>query len=103
MTSLAVLARYADTDVDALKELNPELLRATTPPGHYTLRVPPGQSGATARALARIPANQRLDFKPYRIRKGDSAGPGRRPVQPERRGPAGRQRHHQGPVPGRAG
>jgi membrane-bound lytic murein transglycosylase D len=72
MTSLPVLARYAASDVEALKELNPELLRATTPPGHYTLRVPPGQSGATARALARIPAGLRLDFKSYRIRKGDS-------------------------------
>jgi len=72
MTSLAVLARYSDTDVDALKDLNPELLRATTPPGPYSLRVPPGQSGLTARALARIPANKRLDFKPYRIRKGQT-------------------------------
>jgi membrane-bound lytic murein transglycosylase D len=70
MTSLPVLARYADTDVEALKDLNPELLRATTPPGRYTLRVPPGQSGVTARALARIPANQRLDFKPIRLRRG---------------------------------
>ena len=68
MTSLPVLARYADTDVNALKELNPELLRATTPPGRYSLRVPPGQSGVTARALARIPASQRLDFKAYKIR-----------------------------------
>jgi len=72
MTSLPVLARFADTDVDALKELNPELLRATTPPGRYSLRVPPGQSGATARALARIPANQRLDFKAYKIRRGET-------------------------------
>jgi len=72
MTSLPVLARFADTDVDALKELNPELLRATTPPGHYSLRVPPGQSGVTARALARIPANQRLDFKTYKIRRGET-------------------------------
>ena len=72
MTSLPVLARFADTDVDALKELNPELLRATTPPGPYLLRVPPGQSGVTARALARIPASQRLDFQAYRIRRGDS-------------------------------
>jgi membrane-bound lytic murein transglycosylase D len=72
MTSLPVLARFADTDVEALKGLNPELLRPSTPPGHYTLRVPPGQSGVTARALARIPASQRLDFKSYRIRKGDS-------------------------------
>jgi len=72
MTSLPVLARYADTDVEGLKELNPELLRATTPPGHYTLRVPPGMGGVTARALAAIPASQRLDFKSYKIRKGDS-------------------------------
>jgi len=72
MTSLPVLARYADTDVDGLKELNPELLRATTPPGSYNLRVPPGMSGVTARALARIPANQRLDFRAYKIRKGES-------------------------------
>ena len=40
MTSLSVLAKFAGTDVEALKDLNPELLRATTPPGHYTLRVP---------------------------------------------------------------
>jgi len=72
MTSLPVLARYAETDVDGLKELNPELLRATTPPGRYSLRVPPGQSGATARALARIPANLRLDFKAYKIRRGET-------------------------------
>jgi len=72
MTSLAVLARFANSDVDVLKDLNPELLRASTPPGHYNLRVPPGMSGATARALARIPAGQRLDFKAYKIRKGES-------------------------------
>lgn len=72
MTSLPVLARYADTDVDALRELNPELLRGSTPPGRYVLRVPPGQSGVTARALARIPAGQRLDFQTYKIRKGQT-------------------------------
>ncbi len=74
MTSLSVLARYAETDVDVLKELNPELLRATTPPGRYSLRVPPGASQITYRALARIPAGQRLDFTSYVIRKGDTLG-----------------------------
>lgn len=72
MTSLAVLARYAGTDVEVLRDLNPELLRASTPPGAYSLRVPPGQGMATARALARIPANQRLDFKAYKVRKGET-------------------------------
>ncbi len=72
MTSLSILARYAETDVNVLKELNPELLRATTPPGRYSLRVPPGASQITYRALARIPAGQRLDFTSYVIRKGDT-------------------------------
>lgn len=72
MTSLSVLARYAETDANMLKELNPELLRATTPPGRYALRVPPGASQITYRALARIPAGQRLDFTSYVIRKGDT-------------------------------
>lgn len=72
MTSLSVLARFAGTDVQVLKDLNPELVRATTPPGRYTLRVPPGLGGETQRALAAIPAGQRLDFKTYVIRKGDT-------------------------------
>jgi membrane-bound lytic murein transglycosylase D len=72
MTSLAVLSRFAATDVEALKDLNPELLRATTPPGRYLLKVPPGQGQITAKALSAIPAGQRLDFQTYRIRRGDT-------------------------------
>lgn len=72
MTSLSVMARYAGTDVEGIKDLNPELLRGSTPPGRYTLRVPPGTSGAVNRALAKIPAGQRLDFQAYKIRKGDT-------------------------------
>ncbi len=72
MTSLAVLARFAGTDVDSLKELNPELLRGSTPPGRYVLKVPPGTSGTVNRALARIPSAERLDFKSYVLRRGDT-------------------------------
>lgn len=72
MTSLAVLARFAGTDVDSLKDLNPELLRGTTPPGRYVLKVPPGASALVNRALARIPSAERLDFKSYVVRKGDT-------------------------------
>ena len=71
-TSLSVIARLASTDIGTLRELNPELLRATTPPGHYTLRVPPGLAAPTARALARLPSQQLLDFKSYLIRPGDT-------------------------------
>lgn len=71
-TSLTVIARLAGTDAGALRELNPELLRATTPPGRYTLRVPPGMAAPTARALANMPSKQLLDFRSYVIRRGDT-------------------------------
>ena len=72
MTSLAVLARTARVPVEDLKDLNPELLRGSTPPGGYMLRVPPGYGPPTARALAGLTPAQRLDFKSYTVRKGDT-------------------------------
>lgn len=72
MTSLAVLSRLSETPLEQLRELNPELLRGTTPPGAYQLRVPPGTSMATARVLANLPVNQRLDFTSYTIRRKDT-------------------------------
>ena len=72
MTSLTVLARCADTDAATLKALNPELLRGSTPPGSYLLRVPPGRAMDCLRQLARMPANKRLDFQNYTVRKGDT-------------------------------
>lgn len=71
-TSLAVLARCAGTDAAALKALNPELLRGSTPPGSYTLRVPPGKALECIRQLARMPAGRRLNFQHYKIRRGDT-------------------------------
>ncbi|WP_257309067.1 LysM peptidoglycan-binding domain-containing protein [Geothrix fuzhouensis] len=72
MTSLAVLARCAGTDSATLKALNPELLRGSTPPGSYTLRVPPGKALECMRQLARMPAGKRLNFQHYTIRRGDT-------------------------------
>jgi membrane-bound lytic murein transglycosylase D len=72
MTSLTVLARCAGTDTATLKTLNPELLRGSTPPGPYQLRVPPGKAMDCLRQLTRMPAAKRLDFKSYTVRKGDT-------------------------------
>ncbi len=72
MTSLTVLARCAGTDAATLKLLNPELLRGSTPPGTYQLRVPPGKAMDCLRQLARMPAGKRLDFQGYTVRKGDT-------------------------------
>jgi membrane-bound lytic murein transglycosylase D len=72
MTSLTVLARCAGTDATTLKALNPELLRGSTPPGTYQLRVPPGKALDCLRQLAHMPATKRLDFNSYTVRKGDT-------------------------------
>jgi len=72
MTSLTVLARCAGTDTTTLKELNPELLRGSTPPGTYQLRVPPGRGMDCIRQLAHMPAGKRLEFKSYTVKKGDT-------------------------------
>jgi len=72
MTSLTVLARCANTDTGTLKALNPELLRGSTPPGTYLVRVPPGKALECLRQLARMPAGKRLDFQTYTVRKGDT-------------------------------
>ncbi len=72
MTSLTVLARCAGTDATTLKALNPELLRGSTPPGSYLLRVPPGRALDCLRQLAHMPAGKRLDFQGYTVRKGDT-------------------------------
>jgi len=72
MTSLTVLARCAGTETATLKILNPELLRGSTPPGTYQLRVPPGKAMDCLRQLAHLPAGKRLDFRTYTVRKGDT-------------------------------
>jgi membrane-bound lytic murein transglycosylase D len=47
-TSLSALARAAGVTVEALRELNPELRRGSTPPRAYALRIPQAQATAFA-------------------------------------------------------
>ena len=68
---LGVVSRNI-TDAATLKQLNPELLRGSTPPGTYQLRVPPGQALDCLRQLARLPLKERVDFKPYVMQKRDT-------------------------------
>lgn len=72
MTSLPVLARYSNIDIDKLKRLNPELIRNTTPPGRYLLRVPSGMGKDVTHILTQIPDDQRSNFMFYNIKKRDT-------------------------------
>jgi membrane-bound lytic murein transglycosylase D len=60
-TSLAVVARAIDVPVADLRELNPHLLQAVTPPGDpYPVRIPEGRSDRLAMNLERARAEARV-------------------------------------------
>ncbi len=58
-TSLSFLAQVADTSVDYMRYLNPELRTNATPPEPYVIRVPPGKGSEVVAIFKRVPrANQ---------------------------------------------
>jgi membrane-bound lytic murein transglycosylase D len=74
-TGLDVIARLADTTVAALRELNPQYLRLTTPPGRPSLvRLPPGRGETTELAYADLPASRRVSYREHLVRSGETLG-----------------------------
>jgi peptidoglycan lytic transglycosylase D len=75
MTGLDVIARLADTTVAAIRELNPQYLRLTTPPGtRSVVRLPIGRGEATVAAYAVLPARQRVTFIEHFMARGETLG-----------------------------
>ncbi|HET8901782.1 MAG TPA: LysM peptidoglycan-binding domain-containing protein [Holophagaceae bacterium] len=58
-TNLRIVARSAGVSEAAIKELNPQLLRGTTPPGAYEVRVPVGTGLEAQRRLGGLPPGRR--------------------------------------------
>lgn len=75
-TDLALVARCAGVPTSAVAELNPSLLRGATPPGlgTYPVRVPAGLGPRTARALAKVPTDERLTWSHHRVSRGETLG-----------------------------
>jgi len=71
---LDVAADCAETSVEVIKELNPELRRWCTPPGarEYSLRIPEGKKDAFLDNLSQIPEEKRFTVDIYTARKGDT-------------------------------
>lgn len=71
-----VLARAAETDVETLQTLNPELKRWCTPPATtaspYVIRIPKGSLARFADNLSKISPSERLNFRVHRVKKGDT-------------------------------
>lgn len=71
---LEVLAKCAETDVETLRELNPELLRGCTPPGvtGYRLRIPIGKKEVFAQNYALISPDEKKHWALHKVRKGET-------------------------------
>jgi membrane-bound lytic murein transglycosylase D len=71
---LQVIADCAETTLEVIKELNPELRRWCTPPDlpEYTLRVPEGKKDVFLQNLSLIPEEERFSIDTYKAKKGDT-------------------------------
>lgn len=75
MTGLDVIARLADTTVAAIRELNPQYLRLTTPPGSRSVvRLPVGRGETTVAAYAILLPRQRVTFIEHFMARGETLG-----------------------------
>ena len=70
-TDLRVVAKAAGTDVETLRQLNPELRRFCTPPGGWTIRVPRGTKDTFTAEYAKLGPADRLAFTEYKVEKGE--------------------------------
>lgn len=70
------LAREMGVTKDVLIDLNPALKRGVTPGGFppYLINVPVQLRQKAKQALREIPENERVQWKRYRVRKGDTLG-----------------------------
>lgn len=71
---LGILAECAETDLETIKDLNPELTQWCTPPNYqgYKLRIPVGKSAIFAENYAKIPEEKKFDFATHTIRRGET-------------------------------
>lgn len=70
---LRLVAECVDSSLDYLQELNPSLLRMTTPKGEsFTLNLPAGTEAKFETAIAAIPQDMRTYWRYHRVEYGDT-------------------------------
>lgn len=72
--SLATVANLANTTAKVIKELNPALLRNTTPPNEdgFVLRLPAGSGERFAQAYELLPDSATVRIVTHRVKKGET-------------------------------
>ncbi|HLL99970.1 MAG TPA: transglycosylase SLT domain-containing protein, partial [Pyrinomonadaceae bacterium] len=71
-TSLGLLAQAADTSVEYLRYLNPELRSNMSPPEPYNIRVPAGKANEVFAVLRRVPSANRNNASVARVVAGET-------------------------------
>jgi membrane-bound lytic murein transglycosylase D len=70
-TALGAVAKASDTTIDAIRELNPEILRGVTPPkDSFYVRIPSGRVAQFDSAFAELPKSERLGLLRVTSKKG---------------------------------
>jgi membrane-bound lytic murein transglycosylase D len=70
---LRLVAECVDSSVTTLQELNPSLLRMTTPKdGTYELKLPPGTADKYQQAIASIPIDMRVAWRFHKVEAGET-------------------------------
>lgn len=69
---LSVIAECANTTVEMMEDLNPALLRFSTPPTFFVLNIPAGTKDAFEKKYANVPSNAKRQWLTHTIRKGET-------------------------------
>ncbi|MFN3134153.1 MAG: LysM peptidoglycan-binding domain-containing protein, partial [Candidatus Kryptonium sp.] len=70
--NLKKIAECAETDLETLLELNPELVRGYTPPHRYTLRIPKGKKEIFMVNYNALPDDEKRNLIVHKVRKGET-------------------------------
>jgi len=72
-TGLDVVARLSGSSFADIRELNPQYIRYSTPPGKAAVvRVPVGAGEQTRAAYAELPASKRISYQVHVVRSGET-------------------------------
>jgi membrane-bound lytic murein transglycosylase D len=74
VVDLQVIAKACEISIEALKDLNPELLRWCTPPDspEYEIKIPFGAKELFLENFETLRPVQKFQFRTHRVRKGDT-------------------------------
>lgn len=70
--NLKKIAECAETDLETLLELNPELIRGYTPPHRYTLRIPKGKKEIFMVNYSALPDNEKRNLIVHKVKRGET-------------------------------